>query len=61
MELLKNAENLGTEPNRRTGMTPREHPDKALSINEALATAYYFKDALKEIWNQVDERLAKKR
>jgi transposase len=44
--LLKNPENLSTE---------RNEPDRlrmALQMNEPLATAYYLKEDLRQIWNQ---------
>ncbi len=52
--VLKNETNLSDDKNPRTHLTPREHLDLALSINQPLATAYYMKENLKLIWQQKD-------
>lgn len=50
--LLKNAENLDR--------TKKEHTRlrEALKLNESLATAYYLKESLQQLWDQPDKRLA---
>ena len=50
--ILKNEENLSDRKNEKTGLNQAEQLGQALSINQPLATAYYLKDELKEIWNQ---------
>jgi len=44
--LLKNPENLNEERGERKRL------EEALELNRPLATAYYMKDKLREIWNQ---------
>jgi transposase len=50
--LLKNPENL--DPRRRE----RERLDEALRINQPLATAYYMKEDLRQIWMQPNKATA---
>ena len=50
--LLKNPENLDPERNER------ERLDEALRMNQPLATVYYMKDDLRQIWEQADKRTA---
>ena len=50
--LLKNPENL--DPKRRE----RERLEEALRINQPLATAYYMKEDLRQIWEQPDKATA---
>ncbi|MHC4459052.1 MAG: ISL3 family transposase [Planctomycetota bacterium] len=50
--LLKNPENLDDEKNER------ERLEEALSINKPLATAYYLKEDLRQIWNQPTKQQA---
>jgi transposase len=52
--LLKNPENL--DPAR----DERQRLDEALRLNAPLATAYYLKEDLRQIWNQPDKRTARK-
>lgn len=52
--LLKNPENLIA-----TKME-REHLEQALQINKPLATAYYLKEELRQIWNQPNKSDANK-
>ena len=44
--LLKNPENLGEERNERQRL------EKALELNKPLATAYYMKEELRQLWRQ---------
>jgi transposase len=50
--LLKNPENLDECRNEK------ERLEKALDINKSLATAYYMKEELRTLWNQVDKSSA---
>jgi transposase len=52
--LLKNPENL--DPTR----DERQRLDEALRLNAPLATAYYLKEDLRQIWTQPDKRTARK-
>ncbi len=52
--LLKNPENLA--PERRE----RERLEEALRLNQPLATAYYMKEDLRQIWEQPDKATATK-
>jgi transposase len=52
--LLKNPENLDPERNER------ERLDEALELNLPLATAYYLKEDLRQIWLQANVRAARK-
>jgi transposase len=51
--LLKNPENLNDEKDERKRLK------EALKLNEPLATAYYLKDDLREVWEQDDGHAAK--
>ena len=51
--LLKNPENL--DPKRRE----RDRLEEALRLNQPLATAYYMKDDLRQVWLQPDKATAK--
>ncbi len=44
--LLKNPENLDEEKNEK------EQLEKALQMNKPLATAYYLKEDLRQLWNK---------
>lgn len=48
--LLKNPENLVEERNERKRL------EKALALNKPLATVYYMKEDLRQIWDQQDEQ-----
>ncbi len=48
--LLKNPENLQEERNERKRL------EKALALNKPLATVYYMKEDLRQIWDQRDQR-----
>ena len=50
--LLKNPENLEDERNERKRL------EKALALNKPLATVYYMKEDLRQIWEQHDKREA---
>jgi len=50
--LLKNAENL--DPRRREA----ERLEEALRLNQPLATAYYLKEDLRQLWEQPDKETA---
>ena len=50
--LLKNPENLEDERNERKRL------EKALALNKPLATVYYMKEDLRQIWDQRDKRAA---
>jgi transposase len=50
--LLKNPENLDATKNERQRL------EEALRINQPLATAYYMKEDLRELWNQPNKRSA---
>ena len=50
--LLKNPENLADERNERKRL------EKALALNKPLATVYYMKEDLRQIWDQPDPRAA---
>jgi transposase len=50
--LLKNPENLDDERDERKRL------EKALALNKPLATAYYMKEDLRQIWEQPDARAA---
>jgi transposase len=52
--LLKNPENLDPERNER------ERLDEALQLNLPLATAYYLKEDLRQIWMQANLRAARR-
>lgn len=52
--LLKNPENL--DPKRRE----RERLDEALRMNQPLATVYYMKEDLRQIWEQPDKETARR-
>jgi transposase len=51
--LLKNPENLDDERDER------KRQEKALSLNKPLATVYYMKEDLRQIWDQKDAAAAK--
>jgi transposase len=51
--LLKNQENLDPEKKERQRL------DRALSLNEPLAIAYYLKEDLRQIWHQESKSLAR--
>ena len=51
--LLKNPENLEEERDERKRL------EKALALNKPLATVYYMKEDLRQIWDQRDQRAAK--
>jgi transposase len=51
--LLKNPENLDPERNER------ERLDEALRMNQPLATVYYMKEDLRQIWEQDDKATAR--
>ena len=50
--LLKNPENLNDERDERKRL------EKALALNKPLATVYYMKEDLRQIWNQKDKPAA---
>ena len=50
--LLKNPENLDDERDERKRL------EKALDLNKPLATVYYMKEDLRQIWDQPDKRAA---
>jgi transposase len=50
--LLKNPENLDDERDERKRL------EKALALNKPLATVYYMKEDLRQIWDQPDRRAA---
>jgi transposase len=50
--LLKNPENLDPERNERARL------EEALRLNQPLATVYYMKEDLRQIWNQPDKATA---
>jgi len=50
--LLKNPENLADERNERKRL------EKALALNKPLATVYYMKEDLRQIWDQFDAKAA---
>lgn len=52
--LLKNPENLNTENNEQKRLK------EALKLNEPLATAYYLKEDLRQIWKQENKKEAEK-
>lgn len=52
--LLKNPENLDDKRNERARL------DEALRLNQPLATAYYLKEDLRQLWEQPDKRSAGK-
>ena len=52
--LLKNPENLAPEHNERQRL------DEALQLNQPLATAYYLKEDLRQLWSQPNKRTARK-
>ena len=52
--LLKNPENLDPERNERQRLT------EALRLNAPLATAYYLKEDLRQIWSQPNKRIARR-
>src|SRR4029077_4735124 len=51
--LLKHPENLDLKRNERARLA------EALKLNESLATAYYLKEDLRELWNQDGKRQAR--
>jgi len=50
--LLKNPENLKSEKNEKAQL------EKALQVNKPLATAYYLKEELRQLWSQKDKKQA---
>jgi len=52
--LLKNPENLDESKNERARL------EEALRINKPLATAYYMKEDLRQLWNQPDKAAAER-
>src|SRR5208337_2307094 len=52
--LLKNPENL--DPSR----DEQQRLEEALRLNEPLATAYYLKEDLRQIWDQPNKRIARR-
>ena len=52
--LLKNPENLKEE------FKEKEHLEKALQLNKPLATAYYLKEDLRQLWSQKSKNKASK-
>jgi transposase len=52
--LLKHPDNLDESKNERTRL------EEALALNQSLATAYYLKDDLSQIWQQCDKASAAK-
>jgi transposase len=52
--LLKNPDNLDPKKNER------ERLDEALELNAPLATAYYLKEDLRQIWAQANKRAARR-
>lgn len=52
--LLKNPENLDPKRNEK------ERLEEALRLNQPLATAYYLKEDLRQIWDQADKATAEK-
>ena len=52
--LLKNPENLNEQKKEK------EHLQKALKLNKPLATAYYMKEELRQLWQQESKNKAKK-
>lgn len=52
--LLKNPENLDPQRNEQ------ERLAEALQLNEPLATAYYLKEDLRQIWSQANKRTARR-
>jgi transposase len=52
--LLKNSENLDAKKNEK------ERLEAALKLNQPLATAYYMKEDLRQIWTQVNKRAARR-
>jgi len=52
--LLKNPENLDSERDEHQRL------DEALRLNAPLATAYYLKEDLRQIWTQLDKRTARR-
>jgi transposase len=52
--LLKNPENLDADRDERTRL------EEALRLNQPLATAYYLKEDLRQIWSQPNKRTARR-
>jgi transposase len=52
--LLKNPENLDDERDERRRL------EEALRLNQPLATAYYLKEDLRQLWSQADKRTARR-
>ncbi len=52
--LLNNPENLKRDKNEHKRL------QEALEINQPLATAYYMKEGLRQIWNQEDKKAGEK-
>lgn len=52
--LLKNPDNLDADRNEQQRL------QKALEINQPLATAYYLKEDLRQLWSQPDKKTAEK-
>ena len=52
--LLKNPENLDPKRNEKQRL------EEALKLNAPLATAYYLKEELRQLWNQADKRAAER-
>jgi transposase len=56
--VLKNKENLSTDSKQEGKPSEVRQLQIALKVNEPLATAYYLKEELKEIWRQNDKKSA---
>jgi transposase len=56
--VLKNKENLSTDIKKEGKPSEVRQLQIALKVNEPLATAYYLKEELKEIWRQDDKKSA---
>lgn len=55
--LVKNPENLSDEPG-KSGKSPKQRLQELLELNQPLATAYYLKEDLRQIWSQPDKQVA---
>ena len=57
--LLKGNENLSLEPNpKKNNQNEVERLREALELNQPLATAYYLKEDLRQLWSHADENAA---
>ena len=58
--LLKGAENISDKRPRRGKKSERERLNKALEMNQPLATAYYLKEDLRMLWREATPKTGRR-